>query len=63
MKIEFNSASESPALTGKIDIKEKQEKKNKNKQKQKERAKTKTKRQVADDSKVVNMSELIKENL
>ena len=61
MKIEFNSASESPALTGKIDIKEKQEKKNKNKQKQKERAKTKTKRQVADDSKVVNMSELIKE--
>ena len=53
MKIEFNSASESPALTGKIDIKEKQEKKNKNKQKQKERAKTKTKRQVADDSKVV----------
>ena len=61
MKIEFNSASESPALTGKIDIKEKQEKTNKNKQKQKERAKTKTKRQVADDSKVVNMSELIKE--
>ena len=58
MKIEFNSASESPALTGKIDIKEKQEKQ---KQKQKERAKTKTKRQVADDSKVVNMSELIKE--
>ena len=53
MKIEFNSASESPALTGKIDIKEKQEKTNKNKQKQKERAKTKTKRQVADDSKVV----------
>ena len=49
MKIEFNSASESPALTGKIDIKEKQEKK----QKQKERAKTKAKRQVADDSKVV----------
>ena len=34
MKIEFNSASESPALTGKIDIKEKQEKKNKNKKKE-----------------------------
>ena len=39
MKIEFNSASESPALTGKIDIKEKQEKKNKNKQKQKQKDK------------------------
>ena len=37
MKIEFNSASESPALTGKIDIKEKQEKKTKtNKNKKKE---------------------------
>ena len=59
MKIEFNSASESPALTGKIDIKEKQEKKNKNKQKQKERAKTKTKRQVADDSKVVYKEKFI----
>ena len=36
MKIEFNS-SESPALTGKIDIKEKQEKKTKtNKNKKKE---------------------------
>ena len=35
MKIEFNSAGESPALTGKIDIKEKQEKK-KNKNKKKE---------------------------
>ena len=34
MKIEFNSASESPALTGKIDIKEKQEKKHKNKKKE-----------------------------
>ena len=39
MKIEFNSTSESPALTGKIDIKEKQEKKNKNKQKQKQKDK------------------------
>ena len=56
MKIEFNSASESPALTGKIDIKEKQEKQ---KQKQKERAKTKTKRQVADDSKVVYKEKFI----
>ena len=37
MKIEFNSASESPALTGKIDIKENQEKKTKtNKNKKKE---------------------------
>ena len=53
MKIEFNSASESPALTGKIDIKEKQEKK---KQKQ---TKTKTKRQVADDSKVVYKEKFI----
>ena len=40
MKIEFNSASESPALTGKIDIKEKQEKKNKKKeQRQKQKDK------------------------
>ena len=56
MKREFNFANKSPALTGKIDIKEKQKK-----QKQKERAKTKTKTQVADDSKDVYMSELIKE--
>ena len=40
MKIEFNSASESPALTGKIDIKEKQEKKqNKTKRKSKDKNK------------------------
>ena len=42
MKIEFNSASESPALTGKIDIKEKQEKKQKQ---------TKTKRKSKDKNK------------
>ena len=39
MKIEFNSASESPALTGKIDIKEKQEKKTKTKRKSKDKNK------------------------
>ena len=36
MKIEFNSASESPALTSKIDIKEKREKTKTNKNKKKE---------------------------
>ena len=34
MKIEFNSASESPALTSKIDIKEKREKTKTNKKKE-----------------------------
>ena len=59
MKSEFNFANESPALTGEIDIKQKQKKK----QKERVKTKTKTKQQVADDSKDVYMSELIKEKI
>ena len=65
MKSEFNFANESPALTVEIDIKQKQKKQKNKKKKQKERVKTKTKtkEQVADDSKDVYMSELIKEKI